>query len=542
MVNDFDPSERGRMTPAAVASMAALWMLAAAGCRGPQPYYRYTPNYVECAIDRQECAFIDAATGKCAEVSSTTSHVHGGICYDPGSVDDLFALCQNKFCTHDVNAPGTCTAGPFSTAIAPIGQCTSAGAGSGLARVVVTYHSERAGDALENGEKPLTPIDEVLPNSPHEPPQLGDPRICLDVSKVAAMNQLAPPSTDYSRTITMTLEPNSPFCGSTPNQLIFDIAPGVVATGSAAGVVAQVSALRGQAILARSCTSGDVCPITALSSLQMDVADTTISGVQLTRVEIASTMAAPLVTINDPLQGQYLGVPTGGLRLRVNGDMNGSSMLFETSNTSPWRVDTTASSFRLRGQIILNNLGQDGAAMPITITADAHGTPATAQTTACAAESSLQRLFGFEDVQRWTSGQAALSLVTSPVTQGCGALGINGQGFMTIVGGTFTTSGLTTNAAASVDLFIPGNQPNPSYLGALQMYLTCPSGNVSNQFIGQVELTGRPQGRFSTFRFPLPATAQSTLARSLPDCSFSFTLNANPTGRLWILDNLRFTP
>ena len=168
--------------------------------------------------------------------------------------------------------------------------------------------------------------------------------------------------------------------------------------------------------------------------------------------------------------------------------------------------------------------------------------PTTAQNAACAAESSLQRLFGFEDVQRWTSTQAALSLVTSPLTQGCGALGVSGQGYIPINGGTFTTSGLATKAAASVDLFIPTNQPNQSYLGALQMYLSCPSGNVFNQYIGQVELTGKPQNQYSTLRFPLPSVTLSTLARPLNDCSFSFALNVNPTGRTWILDNLRFTP
>jgi hypothetical protein len=119
---------------------------------------------------------------------------------------------------------------------------------------------------------------------------------------------------------------------------------------------------------------------------------------------------------------------------------------------------------------------------------------------------------------------------------------VSGQGYIPITGGAFTTSAVTTNAAASVDLFIPGNQPNPSYLGALQMYLSCPSGNVFNQYIGQVELTGKPQNQYSTLRFPLPAATLSTLAQPLKDCSFSFALNVNPTGQRWIMDNLRFTP
>jgi hypothetical protein len=142
----------------------------------------------------------------------------------------------------------------------------------------------------------------------------------------------------------------------------------------------------------------------------------------------------------------------------------------------------------------------------------------------------------------WSSSQATLSLVTSPITQGCGALGIAGQGYMTINGAAFSTSEVTLAPALSVDLFIPANQPNPYWLGALQMYLTCPSGNVFNAYIGQDELTGSPTGRYSTFRYPLPSNVTSTLQRQLNDCSFSFALNVNQTGRTWSLDDLRFTP
>ena len=113
---------------------------------------------------------------------------------------------------------------------------------------------------------------------------------------------------------------------------------------------------------------------------------------------------------------------------------------------------------------------------------------------------------------------------------------------MPINGDGFSTVGLNPTVAVSVDLFVPSSQPNPFWTGALQMFLSCPSANVFNQYIGQVELTGKPQNRYSTLRFPLPAATQSTLAQSLSDCAFSFALNVNQTNRTWILDNLRFTP
>jgi hypothetical protein len=533
---------------AGILGVCAVWTVAAGGCQGPQPFY-HGGGLVTCAVKRQECTLADPATGRCLALTAApappfntnvvTFNAH--VCCDPNSGCNPDTICNTTFCPNppDIDAPAFCQVVSSLNPTPPTGQCGPAPAGSGLAEVRVTYHSERrASRSDENNDFPLTPVDESLPKA-------GDPPICLDVTKTAAMNQLAPPNTDYSRATNMTsIVVNSANCaGQTPSQIIYDIVPAGIATGSGGGVTAPVTALRGQASVGQACPGGgDVCLTTALNGLQIDVADMTIAGVSLTNLQVAAARPAPLSTINDPVLGSFLGVPAGALRLRVTGKMNGADTSFNALNDTPWRVDVSSSAFRVRGQLSLNNLGPNGSALPLTITADASGVPTTAQSAACGAESSLQRLFGFEDVQRWTSTQAALSLVTSPVTQGCGALGVSGQGYIPIAGGTFTTSGLTKNAAASVDLFIPGNQPNQSYLGALQMYLSCPSGNVFNQYIGQVALTGKPQNQYSTLRFPLPAVTSSTLARPLNDCSFSFALSVNLTGHTWILDNLRFAP
>jgi hypothetical protein len=119
---------------------------------------------------------------------------------------------------------------------------------------------------------------------------------------------------------------------------------------------------------------------------------------------------------------------------------------------------------------------------------------------------------------------------------------VSGSGYIPISSSPFSTTGLNPMSALDVDLFIPTNQPNPFYLGALQSYLSCPSGNVSNQYIGQVELTGKPVGQYSTLRFPLPFAVLSTLGRGLQDCFFTLALNVNATNQAWLLDNLRFGP
>jgi hypothetical protein len=532
MTNETRASKK-RAARAAGVIMGCAFALGAASCQGPQPFYRGS-NLVTCQVSRQECELMNGTTGKCLLVN--TQHpvtLVPELCVDKNTSIDQSTFCATAFCTNDINAPGGCNASFVSVVSAPAGVCDPAPAGTPLASITGFSH----------GVRPGTPnSDRTVPMFADDTRYGGSQAYCLDITQASAFNQIQAPSTDFSRMggiINMVVGDSA--CRAPSTSPAFDIVPGVIATGTGGGVTAAVTALRGRASVAQSC-SGDVCLTTALSDFHADLADMTVAGASLTNLRISTVLPAPLATINDPVAGPFLGVPAGQLQLRILGKLNGADTFFYAVTSSPWRVDLSSTSFKLAGQLALDNLGPGGAALPITVDAAASGTPATAATSACAAAPSLARLFGFEDVQGWTSTQAALSLVTSPVTQGCGALGVSGQGYIPITGGAFTTSAVTTNAAASVDLFIPGNQPNPSYLGALQMYLSCPSGNVFNQYIGQVELTGKPQNQYSTLRFPLPAATLSTLAQPLKDCSFSFALNVNPTGQRWIMDNLRFTP
>ena len=526
-----------RAVRAAVAAAGGIVIVGAASCQGPQPFYR-GDNIVNCNVMRYECQLMDGTTGQCRVLTNQQVFESPTLCVNKSTTIDQSTICSDAFCTKDVNAPGQCTATFVNVFPAPDGVCQPAPAGTPMMAITGFSHGQRPGTANEDHTVPLFPDDNRYGLDPGT-------TFCLDLTQVAAINQIQPASTDLSQMAgVFTIRAGVAQCLFPPSLPAYDVVPGVIATGTGGGVTAApVTALRGQASVAQSCPGGgDVCLTTALNDFHADLADTTIAGVSLTNLRLSTVLPAPLTTITDPVLGTFLGVPAGGLVFRVLGKMNGVDTFFNAPTSSPWRVDVSAASFHVSGQLALDNLGPGGTQLPITIAADASGTPATAQTTACAAQSSLARLFGFEDVGRWTSTQATLSLVTSPLTQGCGALGVSGQGYIPITGSAFTTSAVTTNAAASVDLFIPGNQPNQSYLGALQMYLSCPSGNVFSQYIGQDELTGKPQNQYSTLRFPLPAATLSTLAKPLNDCSFTFALNVNATGQRWILDNLRFTP
>ena len=325
--------------------------------------------------------------------------------------------------------------------------------------------------------------------------------------------------------------PNDSNCAVQPSALTaYDLTPGPLGQATGAGMTVPFSMTRGSATF-----SGN-----RLNDLNINVANLVVSGTQLSNVVVTNTFPAPL-QIGDPDDPTHTGITAGNLKLRAIGLVGGVPQIYNLQNDTDVHLILSPTTFTLSGTFKFKDIDQSGNPLPISVTFTAPGTPSTPATKACATASPRDRLFGFEDPQSWSSTVAALSLVTSPVKQGCGALGIQGQGYMPINSVPFTAAGLTLSSAVSVDLFIPNNQPNQSYLGALQMYLSCPSVNAFNEYIGQVELTGKPQNAFSTLRFPLPSQVTNTLRQAPNDCSWGFALNANPTNRTWVLDNLRFT-
>jgi len=207
--------------------------------------------------------------------------------------------------------------------------------------------------------------------------------------------------------------------------------------------------------------------------------------------------------------------------------------------TTPLRITADASGFRVDSQIDMTLLNPPG--FTISLSGSGSGTP-TPPGQSCSNFRPVDKLFSFEDATQWT-GPATLSRVESPITDGCAALGISGQGYITIDGAPFDTSAIgPVGSRLWVDLFIPSAQPNPFWIGAVQAFLTCPSRNVFNAYIGQQELTGKPQGTYTSFPFVLPSSIRSTLTSPASDCHFTFTLNVNQTNQQWLLDNVRLVP
>ena len=450
---------------------------------------------------------------------------------------DLVAQCRNAYCFKRTANPNAAyeypqddcfvrnaTLGRNTTLLLPDkGTCMAAPAAANRATVDYRFHSHSC--TMGGGGECTTIAD----NSKLSPPPQAN---CIDLTGTSARDSVLPDKVDRDRAAEyLKVQLDDPACALQQSALTsYDFTPGPLGTASAAGTTVPFSSTRGFAQFNQN----------QLVSLSINVANLTVSGVQLTNVLVKNTFPAQTLA-PDPDDPTRTGFAPGNLKLVAIGLANGVPSKYLVHNDTQVNLIKSATALQLTGTFKFFDEDASGNPLPVTVSVNAPGTKSTAATTACANLSPRDRLFGFEDPQSWLSSNATLSLVTSPIRQGCGALGIQGSGYMPINSTPFVAGGLTVTNALSVDLFIPNNQPNQFYLGALQMYLSCPSVGSNNQYIGQVELTGKPQNAYSTLRFPLPAEVKTTLNKAPNDCFWGFALNANPTNRTWILDNLRFT-
>jgi hypothetical protein len=313
----------------------------------------------------------------------------------------------------------------------------------------------------------------------------------------------------------------------------YGIDAGPVASLTTQGTTTSLRAKAGFAKVGRVCDSESEFCSTILTSMKVQLQDVTISGLTVHNPE--ATLVAPATT--DFATGK---LPVNSVKLNIEGDITAVGR-FRTvfSNDQPLTISTTATTASLSGPfsgtIKTSAAGIGSVSGSISFTAST-----TSPNSACADETALQQLLGFETTADWTSSQVPLALTSTQHTQGCFGMQVGGGNYRSLNSVPFATPLPGTTGTLALDFFNPPNPPNLFWLGAVQMYLSCPSANFNNQYIGQVELTGRPLNKFSTLSFPIPGPVLSILQGSHPDCFFSIAVNSNATPTPPVIDNLRF--
>jgi hypothetical protein len=308
---------------------------------------------------------------------------------------------------------------------------------------------------------------------------------------------------------------------------------GAVSIGSAVafGTTVPLVAKGGFMTTSTHCDADNEFCSTTLNTLQVQLADFTVGGF---------TVRNPVARLVAPAASSLGSIPAGAMTLQVEADLALGHALMVMAPAQPVAISASGTSASLVGSLsgMFNANLEDVA--PFSLALNVSGST-TSSNAGCSGETAQQQLLGFELLQDWTAGQGATVALTPDLhTQGCFGMQVGGSGYRTVNSTQFATPLAGTTSTLALDVFIPPNQPNQSWLGAVQLYLSCPSANFNNQYIGQAELTGKPVGQFSTFTYPIPGPIETVLKGSHPDCSFSMAVNMNQTPTPPVVDNLRF--
>lgn len=149
---------------------------------------------------------------------------------------------------------------------------------------------------------------------------------------------------------------------------------------------------------------------------------------------------------------------------------------------------------------------------------------------------------GFETIAGWSSPQALLSSVTNPITQGTRSLQIsNVTGMTDIISANFSSALAAQGATLlRVDLWVPSNQPNPTFFGSMAAIVSIPSAGISSANLGSRALTPLAQNQFNALEFNLPNNVRQALDGNHADVSLRLVLSVNSGSGPWYIDNVNF--
>jgi hypothetical protein len=158
-------------------------------------------------------------------------------------------------------------------------------------------------------------------------------------------------------------------------------------------------------------------------------------------------------------------------------------------------------------------------------------------------------VLSLDSADGWTIVSGTGTLTTSSVhTEGSGAIRVAGGGYIETRSPPVSTdevaaqTGGATPARIGLEVFIPTNQPNPYWVGLIQFYVEIPSVGYGHNYIGQVQLTGLPRGRFVHIETSIPAAQRTLLAGSHSDVRLYIAVNTPTNAPPVIVDHLQFRP
>lgn len=150
-------------------------------------------------------------------------------------------------------------------------------------------------------------------------------------------------------------------------------------------------------------------------------------------------------------------------------------------------------------------------------------------------------VLGFENCSGWSVSLGSMTQDTVSKTQGIASVNFSGGGNQEIISTDLKTTDITGETSLfKIDLFVGTTQPNPYWVGTLQLYVNCPSGELVNTLIGHKELTPLSRGAFNTLSYTIPTNVLNVMRGNFNDFSFRLLLNNNSGSGPYKMDKMRF--
>jgi DNA-binding protein YbaB len=148
-------------------------------------------------------------------------------------------------------------------------------------------------------------------------------------------------------------------------------------------------------------------------------------------------------------------------------------------------------------------------------------------------------ILGFESATAWSSTQATVALVTTPITQGTSALRVTGiHPILASVGSqSFSAAGITSpGGQVLIDVYMTNAQ-----LGQMDIQAKIPSAGILVPLgFGIQSISGKPLNQYTTLTFPVPANVATAIANGASDVTLYVVFALPIPSGTFYLDNLRF--
>jgi hypothetical protein len=150
----------------------------------------------------------------------------------------------------------------------------------------------------------------------------------------------------------------------------------------------------------------------------------------------------------------------------------------------------------------------------------------------------------FENEKYWKISSGSKQEEENIRTQGKFSLKISGGGWQVLTSRTMNSEEIACEVSDIVEFDIANfdDNPDPWWIGNVTLSLTCPSANMYNIFIGNVDLKTIGTKTFNTMDCSVPSDAKNVLTGDYDDLFVTFTFNTRENSGPYYIDNLRFSP